>query len=226
MESILSTPGQFEGPSLVSQIIANKVNVSGIDQDRNIGLVQQILDKGREVMHPIVVELAVDSEVARFPTMNVVGVDAQGFHSRVLIEPGLNGRKVVTERRLFALLTNIVRIQSGHLVGTGQSNVADNKSRLAGEIINGRITSVALMNELLAFRNNSLHGLVGRFVDDLDVVRVVVDHFRVVGILSFGVSKSISNTESAERQVDGGSVLGDRLVSTPDAMSNGRSVVS
>lgn len=228
IESILARPGQFLGPGLISQIIANKIDISGIDQNRNARLVQQVQNKGRKVLHPIGMEFTINTKVTRFPTMDVVGIDAEGRHGIGFVEPRLHRRKVVTEGWLFTLFANIVRVQSRHLVGRSQSHIANNKGRLTGKTIQGTVPRVALMNQFGTLGHNSLHAFVRIFIDDLDVVAVVVHHFRVPGVLRFGIGESIANTQASQRQFDfviRSSCL-DSLVSLPDAVSNGGSVMS
>ena len=72
------------------------------------------------------------------------------------------------------------------------------------------------MNQLCALRHNFFHGLIFALIDDLDVMRVVVYHVGVVGILNFRVGETVSNCQSCK--VQGDRVVCRIIVSDPDAM--------
>lgn len=59
--------------------------------------------------------------------MRFFEIDTKGFLGGFKIEPLLDIAKVVTERRLFALDTDIIGVQASGLVGTSQRYVADLK---------------------------------------------------------------------------------------------------
>ena len=103
----------------------------------------------------------------------------QGLARAVLVQKLVNVGKIITERRALAGLANIVGVETRHLIGTGETHVANDKGRLTGKGVNHGRTLVALVNQCRALWNDLLHGVVRIFVNGLYVMRIVIRHFCV-----------------------------------------------
>lgn len=194
---ILVSPFQSQGPRSVAQIVADKVNIAGVDQG-GITSVQQLGNVMAKVLHPICVELHIDSVIAGLPVVRVSLVNAQSFLGRFQVQKVSDKRKVVAKRGVLALFTNIVRVKSSGLVWRRQAHVAQYKGRLTGKVIERTISSVALMDECGALWHYRLHGFIRRFVDDLDVMRIVPDHLGIPLVLLLWVGEPVSNGQANE----------------------------
>mmetsp|Transcript_24233 Transcript_24233/g.40143 ORF Transcript_24233/g.40143 Transcript_24233/m.40143 type:complete len:263 (-) Transcript_24233:820-1608(-) len=210
-------PFQLIRPGLVAQIIANKVHVTGINEIGNatIGKVGNVMGK---ILHPIGMKLHVNAHVARFPLVRFLG-DAQSCAGIFGIHKVSNARKVVTEGWDFALFANIVGVETRGLVGRGEAHVADQECRLTGKGIEGRIASVALMNQGSTLGNDGLHGVIFCLTNDLDAMRIVIGHVGVVLILHLWIGQSIPNRHTGQIQ-DDRIVTGQSLIVLKDTMRN------
>jgi hypothetical protein len=65
----------------------------------------------KSYLHPVFVELRVDSEIAGCPRVRVLLVHAQGFLGRIEVEELLEVTKVVAERRVVASCANVVGVK-------------------------------------------------------------------------------------------------------------------
>ncbi|VEU45334.1 unnamed protein product [Pseudo-nitzschia multistriata] len=220
---LLVGPVQVLRPGLVAQVVADKVDVAGVDERRKAGL-QQVGDVAGKVLHPVGPELGVDPKVAGLPPVAVGLVHSQGLLGRFEVEPGLDVRKVVAERGDLALFANVVGVEARGLVGRGEAEVAGHKGRLAGKGVDGVVPLVALVDELCAGRDRLLHCVVDALVDDLDAVGVVPDHLGVPRVLLLGGRKAVSDGQAGK--VEGDAVVAQVLVALPDAVRNGGDVVS
>lgn len=177
-EFIGPLPLQCFGPSLVTQIVADKINVSSINQRRNV-IVEQISHVTTKVFHPINVEFHIDTKVARSPRMRVLLVHMKGLFGLFVVEKGLNVRKVVTEGWDLAFFANVVRIQPGHLVRRRKARVAEQKGSLTGKIRNDRITAIALVDQLGTTWYDSFHGRNSAIIKERDSMTVAGCHIDV-----------------------------------------------
>ena len=153
-------------------------------------------------------------------------VDAQSLFGGFQVQKLFDARKVVAERRLFTLFANIVGVQSGSLVGRCQSHVAHEKGTLTSKAIDRRGTGIALMDQLLTLGDHGLHGFVGSFIDHFNIVRIMKDHFRVVGVLNFGVGQAISDSQATQRQFNGVSTFYHGLIALPNTVGDRRRIVT
>jgi hypothetical protein len=169
IKGFLTVPLQLERPRLVTEVVADEINITSVHQGRNTR-VQEIRNIRRKILHPVGAERSVNSEVALGPRMRMLFVHTQGLFGRLEVEKLLNVAKVVAQRRVLALFANIVRVQTRHLVWTGEAHVANQKGRLASKIIEKGVTLVALGNERSTGINSRLHGVVGSLVHYLDTV--------------------------------------------------------
>lgn len=74
LEGIGTRPIQLEGPCSVSKVVADEVNVAGVNQGRDTSI-EQVGHVSAKVLHPVRVELHVDSKVARLPRVRMFLVD-------------------------------------------------------------------------------------------------------------------------------------------------------
>ena len=221
-------PVQIQRPSAIAQIVTNEIHITGIDQGRNI-IIQQIRDISGKVLHPVGMKFHVDSKVAGLPGMRVFFIDMQCLFRGFEIEPVFNVTHIITERRDFTFLADIIRIQAGGLIRAGQTQVAHQKGGLTGKGIDRRITLIAFMNELLATRDDGFHGLIRFFANYFDAVSIVVGHFRIPRVLRFGVGETIANGNTRQDNVDPIIILfGKRqlFIALVNAMRNGGNIVA
>ena len=94
---------------------------------------------------------------------------------------------------------------------------------MASKCVDGRVSSIALVNQLGACGNGSQHGLVLILGDNLEVVAVVPNHFRVPLVLLLRIGQSIADCQTGKVQVD--RVFCRVLVSIVDTMRNRRNIV-
>jgi len=151
-------------------------------------------------------------------------VHIQRLFGLFAVEPRLNVGEIIAKRLDVASLSNVVRIQTRHLVGTSEPRIAKKEGRLTGKIIDHAITTVALLNHGNAVRNNGFHG-GNRFVTQkVNAMTVVLRHVDVRWVLVFRVSETVADTETGEFQRN---CLGSvRLVAPPDTVRNGWSIVA
>mmetsp|Transcript_45615 Transcript_45615/g.110513 ORF Transcript_45615/g.110513 Transcript_45615/m.110513 type:complete len:281 (-) Transcript_45615:603-1445(-) len=216
-EVILVLPVQAQGPGLVSEVVADKIEVTSINQS-GVSSVQKVTDVATEIGHPVMVELHVDAIVARIPVMRVLFIDVQSLLGRFQVQELADHGEIVAKWRVLTFLADIVGVQSCGLVGTSQSKVACNKGSLASKIRNWAVTTVAFMNQSGALWNCGLHGFVNRLRHNRNVMRVVVDHLWIPLVLLFGVGESISNGETGIAEFN--CSLSLLLIALPDTVSN------
>lgn len=169
IKGFFAVPLQTERPCAVAEVVADEINITSVNQGRN-ARVQEIRNVRRKRLHPVGTERTVDSKIALSPRVRMLFIHSQGFFGRLEVEKLLNVAKVVAERWVFTLFANIVRVQTRHLVRTGEAHVANQKGRLASEIVKKAVTLVAFGNESSTGINSRLHGVVGRLVHYLDAV--------------------------------------------------------
>ena len=124
---------------------------------------------------------------------------------------------------MFTLLANIIGVQASGLVGRGESHVTQNKGGLTGKCINGRVSSIALVDQLGACGNGGQHCIVLVLGDNLEVVAVVPNHFWVPLVLLLRIGQSIADCQTGKVQVD--RVFSRVLVSIVYTVRNRRNIV-
>jgi hypothetical protein len=209
-------PLELVGPSSVTHIIADKVQVAGIHERRN-ARIQKIRDKRRKVLHPIGMKLEVDAHVAGLPARRLL-TNVQRLLGALEIEEFVDMRKVITERGVSTFLGNVVRVQAGHLVGARQAHVANQKRTLARKVVQRAISLVTLLDQSRALGDNLEHGIVRFFRKDLNVMAVIVAHFRIILVLHSRIRKTVANGKAAQVEMNCAVELG--LIAAPDAVSN------
>jgi hypothetical protein len=102
IKGFLTVPLQPERPCAVTEVVADEINVTSVNQGRN-ARVQEIRNVRRKRLHPVGAERTVDSKIALRPRVRMLFIDTQRFLGRLGVEKLFNVAKVVAERRVFTL---------------------------------------------------------------------------------------------------------------------------
>lgn len=102
-------PVERQSPSFVSDPVANEVHITSVDQHAS-AVGQQIWDLGLEVLHPIVTEHSVHSEVTRGP--GEIGRHAERGLDFGTVEECLDIAEVVAQRLDLARHSDVVNVQA------------------------------------------------------------------------------------------------------------------
>jgi len=188
--SHLSAPLDVKRAGLVSQAVADEVDISSVDQYLNASL-EHISNVSIVIDHPVASEVSVDVVVAGHPGGSVRS-NVKGLPCRVGGEPLLDVGEVVAERVVPTLLADVVGVQPSAVIRSGQLSVAV----AVRSIAIGTALIVAHLNLVNAKRGGLHHFLMGALVNALDSVAVVVGHLSVVLVLDLGLGQTISDSNS------------------------------
>mmetsp|Transcript_40278 Transcript_40278/g.74517 ORF Transcript_40278/g.74517 Transcript_40278/m.74517 type:complete len:238 (+) Transcript_40278:546-1259(+) len=194
-------PPQLQRPRTIPKVVAYEVDIPSIDEDREASI-EHISNVWAEVLHPVHMELQVDSHVARLPLGRGVVGHVQGLPGGIEVEPLLDVGEIVAQGVEAALLPDVVGVESRHAVGGSEAHVAERKRRLASEGVDEGIAFVALVDEGGALGDDGLHRFIGALVDNLDVMRIVVYHLRVPLVLFSGIGEAVTHSDASEVDLD------------------------
>ena len=192
----LTRPLQSLGPTLVSEPVADKVSISGIDQDL------QILEKsGHEAvvwLHPVTLEqeVPVDIEIAR---VIAADFDAELFLDILLIEELADPVQFrIAQVAILALLTDIIYVLASSLEWADHGVVAIDACR------NTRphaLAVVAILNKALAAGKGIVHRLAFTVIENSRVSAITASHGPVVFVLGQAISETIADKEGFQVDV-------------------------
>lgn len=213
-ELLLAGPLKSLGPGLVTEPVADKIGVTGVDKHGD--LLEETRHQAVEGLHPVTMEeeVAVDVEVARIIAF---GLGTKGLANTLLVEVvGNIAHALVAEVRLvLALATDIVDVLASLLVGCKKGVVAVNRGRNTDP---GTLAVVAGFNHGLATRQGVIHRLAAALIQNSRVATVAASHWAVVLILGQAVSQTVSDKHRLEVDI--------ALLVGQDLRSEGRDIVA
>ena len=225
VEGTLSRPGHVECPGLVAEPVADVVLVTSVDlhTDASGELLGDVL--------LVVAELVSNHAkghllVAVLPSH--VGRDSKLGTHRVLSKEGLHVGEVVAKGLDRTLDAHVVHVLAAQCERLHKCDVAEvhGLDALVGRVdtrcLGGHV--VARPDEPLALGHGKLHDLVHGGVHGGGVAVGGCSHVGVLGVLHLRVHKTVSDRASV--QVDDELALLRHLVLLPDALCDGRDVVS
>mmetsp|Transcript_32122 Transcript_32122/g.80828 ORF Transcript_32122/g.80828 Transcript_32122/m.80828 type:complete len:245 (+) Transcript_32122:154-888(+) len=122
IEGCVATPGQSLGPCLVTDPIADKIYITSVDHYAHAAF-KHGLKYLLVVAHPVTGKHNINSGIAGLPGLHLIG-HMQRFASGVKVQECLDVSKVVTKGAVTAGNTDIIRVQSGIVIGSGLHKVA------------------------------------------------------------------------------------------------------
>lgn len=193
----LSGPLQGFSPGLVAQPVANKIGITGIDQDRD--LLQESRNEAVVGLHPVTVEeeVAVDVKVARVVAVDLSTNSLDDF-GLVQVVADVAHSRVAKVRAILALTTDIVDVLPSALVRGKEGVVTVDGGRDTNPSALG---TVARLNHRLAARKSVVHGLAGALVQDSWVTAVTAGHGTVVLVLGVSVGETVANENGLQVDV-------------------------
>ena len=194
---LVARPLELVGPSLVSEPVADEVNITSVDKNRD--LLQDLGDKLVVGLHPITGkhEVAVNVEVA---TVIAVDLGTDGLADLLLVKElgdPAHGR-VAQVGGILARSTNVVDVATGALVGTHHGVVAVDGGRDARP---GTAGVVAALNQGLTTGQSAVHTLALALAQDRLVATFAASHGAVVSVLGVRVGQTVTNEHTLEVDV-------------------------
>lgn len=197
VERLLAWPLESLGPGLVAKPIADKISITGVDENRD--LFENARDKAVEWLHPVALEeeVAVDVKVAA-----VVGRDlsSKGFHDGLLVQIVADVAQPLIAKvtRVLALATDVVNVLTSALVGTHHGIVAVDR---CGHTAPHTAALVAVVDQRLAARKGVVHATAFAFVKDRRIPTLAAGHWAVVFVLSVAISQAVADQNGLEVDV-------------------------
>lgn len=188
---LMARPLKLVGPSLVSEPVANEVDIAGIDEDGDL-----LKDAGNHLvvgLHPVTSKhkVAVDIKVA---AVVAADLDTESVHDITSVEILRNVAQggVAEVARVLTRAANIIDIKTSALVWAHHSVVTVDGGRYTRPSAAG---FVAVLDKRLAARQSIIHGLTLALAEDRLVATFAASHGAVVSILSVAVRKTVADED-------------------------------
>lgn len=214
VELLLARPLQSLSPGLVAEPVADKVGITGVDQDGD--LLEDLGNKAVERLHPVTLEeeVAVDVKVA---AVIAIDLSTNGVANLLLVQVFADPAEsaVAEVAAVLTLATDVIDVLTGALVRSNEGIVAVDGGRDTAPDATALITVV---DQRLAAGKGVVHALALALAENGRVATLSAGHGTVVLILGVGISQAVADKDGLE--VDVAVLVGENL------RSENRDVVS
>ena len=215
VEVLLAAPLSLSGPGLTTAPVADPILVTGVDEDLNLGLVEDLSNLRHKVGHPVSEEVGVNELVA----LNPLAVrDTKGGLDVSTVKENIRLAEIVTERRLGARLTDVIHVELG-VERVAKDGLREDLAELEGSkttFLGGVV--LRLVDKALAGLHAADHDIFPRFGDEA----VLVGEGSVRGVLGEWVGETVADGHTLKVQVHIGGGEGEVVGNGGDVMAGVR----